>query len=39
MSERKGLSLPTQMGIGMALGIVAGAVAQMVEWDPAFFQP
>ena len=39
MSERKGLSLPTQMGIGMALGIVAGAVVQMAEWNPAFFQP
>ena len=39
MSERKGLSLPTQMGIGMALGIVAGAAFQAGGWSPSFFQP
>lgn len=39
MQKRHGMSLPTQMGIGMVLGIIAGAVAPHVSFDPQWFKP
>lgn len=33
------LSLPTQMAIGMVLGLVAGLLAQSIQIDPNYFKP
>lgn len=39
MSEKKKMSLPAQMGIGMLLGVIAGALAPAVGFDPQWFKP
>ena len=39
MSGKRRISLPTQMGIGMVLGIMAGASAQYWNMDPQWFKP
>lgn len=42
MEERmKGsrMSLPTQMAIGMVLGIIAGAITPAVGFDPSYYKP
>lgn len=39
MSGKKRMSLPTQMGIGMVLGIMAGTAAQHWNMDPQWFKP
>ena len=33
------MSLPTQMAIGMVLGIIAGALAPAMGFNPGWFQP
>lgn len=39
MAEKRRMSLPAQMGIGMVLGVIAGAIAPMVSFDPQWFRP
>ena len=36
---RARMSLPTQMAIGMILGIIAGALAPALGLNPGWFQP
>ncbi|WP_027719639.1 dicarboxylate/amino acid:cation symporter [uncultured Desulfovibrio sp.] len=38
MSGKRSISLPTQMGIGMVLGILAGVIAQHVSLDTSWFK-
>lgn len=33
------MSLPTQMAIGMVLGIAAGALTQAMGLDPSWYKP
>lgn len=39
MSGKQRMSLPAQMGIGMVLGVLAGALAPHVGFDPQWFKP
>lgn len=39
MSGKQRMSLPAQMGIGMALGVLAGALAPLAGIDPQWFKP
>ena len=39
MSGKQRMSLPAQMGIGMVLGIIAGALAPAVGFDAQWFRP
>ena len=39
MAVIKRLSLPAQMGIGMGLGVLAGFLAPMINFDPQWFRP
>lgn len=39
MAGKRHMSLPMQMGIGMVLGIIAGAVAPMISFDAQWFKP
>ena len=33
------MSLPTQMAIGMVLGIIVGAATPMIGFNPSYYQP
>ena len=39
MNGKQRMSLPAQMGIGMVLGVLAGALAPHVGFDPQWFKP
>lgn len=39
MSGTKSVSLPTQMAIGLFLGVLCGVAAQKFGWDPQWFKP
>lgn len=39
MSVKKHLSLPAQMGVGMLLGVAAGALVQHFDMATSWFQP
>ena len=39
MNGAKSVSLPTQMGIGLVLGVLCGVAAQKFSWDPQWFKP
>lgn len=39
MAKKKGMGLAAQMGVGMALGVIAGFVAPYVHFDAQWFRP